>query len=141
MKVKKLIVDYVYDFDLYGLTSSFKDYKVAWLINQQIKIKLVRSADYSLGSTNEKLEIINYNFQEEQNEFSFFKNKAVQEDQSARNYLVPEMKHFDYFILVKGIIHTFTSEDLLQELRGIEGVQLINQIDIEKLKSRDHFIF
>jgi len=141
MKVKKLIVDYTFDFELYGLTTSLKDYKLAWLINQQLNIKLIRSDDYSLESGSDLIEIINYRFEEELSELRLFKNKAVLEGQNAQQYLVSEMKHFDYFILVKGIIHTFAAYDLLQELRAIEGLQLINQIDIEKLKSKEHFIF
>ena len=141
MKVEKLIVNYTYDFELYGVTTSLKDYKMAWLINKQISINLIREEDYLLESAAEKAEIVNYCFQEGQNELRIFKNKAILENQDTQNYMVPEMKHFDYFIMVRGIIHIFTSEDLLQELRIIEGVQLVNQINIEKLKSRDHFIF
>ena len=141
MKVEKLIVNYTYDFELYGVTTSLKDYKMAWLINKQISINLIREEDYLLESAAEKAEIVNYCFQEGQNELRIFKNKAILENQNTQNYMVPEMKHFDYFIMVRGIIHIFTSEDLLQELRIIEGVQLVNQINIEKLKSRDHFIF
>ncbi len=141
MKVKKLIVDYEYDFELYGLTTSLKDYKVAWLINQQINIRLTRSKDYHLEYSSGEVNIINYSYQRTYSELRLFMNKAAYEEDSVQSYMVDEMKHFDYFIQVKGIIHTFTAADLLQELRAIEGVQLINQIDIEKLKSIDHFIF
>ena len=113
MKVKKLIVDYTFDFELYGVVTSLKDYKFAWLINQQIAIKLIRSDDYLLESGSSQMQIINYKFEEELSEFRLFKNKAVVEAQNTQQYLVPEMKHFDYFILVRGNIHTFAPYDLL----------------------------
>lgn len=141
MKVKKLIVDYTYEFELYGVSTSIKDYKLAWLINKKLNLALVRADDYLIELNKEELEIINYAFHTEHNELRFFKNKAVLDDGSVQKYMVAEMKHFEYFVMVSGLIHTFTSDELLKELRAIEGVQLINQIDIDTLKSRDYFLF
>ena len=141
MKVKKLIVDYEYDFELYGIATTIKDYKLAWLINKQLKLTLVRADDYEVELNKEKHEVINYTFITENSEIRLFKNKAVIQEQIPQSYLVQEMKHFDYFIWVNGLIHTFTSDDFLNELRKIGGLQLINQIDLDKLKSRDNFLF
>jgi len=141
MKVKKLIVDYEYDFELYGISTTIKDYKLAWLVNKHLNLSLVRAEDYVVDLNKEEYEIINYTQISDNGEIRLFKNKAVIQDRKAQTYLVSEMKHFDYFIMVSGIIHTFTSDDFLQELRGIDGLQLINQIDIDKLKSRDYFLF
>lgn len=141
MKIKKLIVDYEYDFELYGIATAIKDYKLAWLVNKQLNLSLVRAEDYVVEINKEENEIINYTQITENEEVRLFRNKAAIQDQKPQSYLVPEMKHFDYFIMVSGIIHTFTTDDFLPELRKIEGLQLINQIDIDKLKSRDNFLF
>jgi hypothetical protein len=141
MKAKKLVVEYEYDFELYGISTNIKGYKLAWLINKFLKLTLARADEYIVELKNEAHEVINYTHVTENSEIRLFKNKMVVQEQKPQSYLVPEMKHFDYFVMVSGIIHTFTSSDLLQELRKIEGLQLINEIDINTLKSRDNFLF
>ena len=141
MKVKKLLIDYPYDFELYGVSTSLKDYKIAWLINQQIHVQLVRKEDYFIELTNEKIKIINYSYQIGHNELRLFKNKAVVENENTQKYMVSEMKYFDYFVMVTGIIHTFTSGELLQQIWSVKGVQFAIQIDIDTLKSRNYFLY
>ena len=48
MKKKKLVVDYEIDFDLFGLISTVKDYKLAWLLNKHLSIHLTREEDLSI---------------------------------------------------------------------------------------------
>ncbi len=141
MKVSKLVVDYTYEFELYGVSTTIKDYKLAWLLNKQLNVTLVKAADYLILSNKKELEIVNYVYQTEHDELRFFKNKAVIGEDGVQGYMVSEMKHFEYFVMVKGIIHTFAPDELLSQMRRIEGVQLINQIDIDLLKSRDYFLF
>lgn len=106
-----------------------------------MNLALARADDYVIALNKDELKIINYAYQTEHNELIFFKNKAVLDDGGVQRYLVVEMKHFEYFVMVSGLIHTFTSDELLKEMRAIEGVQLISQIDIDTLKSRDYFLF
>ena len=66
MKVKKLRVDYEYDFDLMGISSSAKAFKLAWAINNKIGINLRKAEDYCLNKANgEKILIAHYIFETE----------------------------------------------------------------------------
>ena len=45
MKKKRLEIEYSYDFDLIGVISSAKGYKLAWDINSQLSARLVKQPD------------------------------------------------------------------------------------------------
>ena len=53
MKVNKLVVDFDYNFKMLGIISSAKEYKLAWSINQYLKIHLIKTEDINLQFQNE----------------------------------------------------------------------------------------
>jgi len=141
MKVQKLVVEYDYDFELYGISTPIKDYKLAWRINDHLNISLMRAEDHQLGAKDKQLQLINYKYSTDHTELRLFKNKTVLVEGEGQGYMVPEHKHYDFFITLNGKIHTFAGSELLNQFRMIEQVQLVNVIDIETLKSREHFLF
>jgi hypothetical protein len=52
MKRNKLIIDYEFDFELIGIISTAKGYKLAWEINQLLAIHLVKQPDMVVGFKN-----------------------------------------------------------------------------------------
>jgi hypothetical protein len=54
--------------------------------------------------------------------------------------LLPELQHLDYIWLLKGVF--FNNDELFKELqqnlRTIQGVQLVTEVAHEKIKSRDN---
>ena len=57
-------------------------------------------------------------------------------------YLLPEFKHLDFLWLIKG--EDVGKEDLLslmQAIRSLPGVQLVNEMTNEKIKHKQHLIF
>ena len=52
MKKSKLVIEYEYDFDLLGLTSTARGYKLAWEINQALHVQLVKQPDLAVGFKN-----------------------------------------------------------------------------------------
>ena len=53
MKKKRLEIDYYYDFELLGVISAAKGYKLAWEINRILSIRLVKQPDLILTSKNQ----------------------------------------------------------------------------------------
>jgi len=57
-------------------------------------------------------------------------------------YLLPEFKHLDFLWLIKG--DPVPAEDLkalIQSIRTLPGVQLVNEMTNEKIKHKQHLIF
>ena len=52
MKKSKLVIDYEFDFELLGIISSAKGYKLAWELNQALGIQLVKQPDLVVGFKN-----------------------------------------------------------------------------------------
>ena len=55
--------------------------------------------------------------------------------------LVPEMRHSDYFLLVRNFIDDEDLAELLDRIVGIADVVAASEISPEKLKSKENLIF
>lgn len=142
MKKNKLVVNYGYDFELLGLISLAKDYKMAWAINQAISIKLVKNQDLKIEFVNDKnLIISNYIFETENSKLRLLKNKALENTDPSFSFLLPELKNFDYFILIEDKAESFSIKELIAKIKDVPIVQYIAKLDTEKIKSRENLIF
>lgn len=55
--------------------------------------------------------------------------------------LVPEMRHSDYFLLIRHFIDDEDLELLLEQLVSIEEVVAASEISPQKLKSKENLVF
>ncbi|MCU0367859.1 MAG: IPExxxVDY family protein [Cyclobacteriaceae bacterium] len=139
MKKKRLDIEYNYDFELLGIISSAKGYKLAWEINNQLSIRLVRQADLSIFlKHNVEATFTYFSYQSEVNALKLFRNKPNETE--LRNYLVPEFPHYDYILSSQGE-EQFNSNRLQEVLRNIPSIELVAFIPLGPLKSKDNFIF
>jgi hypothetical protein len=140
MKKSKLLIDYEFDFELLGVTTSVKGYKLAWEINQLLNIRLIRQADLMVGfkNTDEK-SFSFYAYETNINRLKLFKNRPSDID-GGKYYLIPEFPHFD-FIILAAMEEPFAHHQLIELIRSIPSVQLVASIPLEGLKSKSNFIF
>ena len=139
MKKKRLEIEYSYDFDLIGIISSAKGYKLAWDINNQLSARLVKQPDLTvLFKNNTEASFSHFSFETEVNKLKLFRNKP--NDGEGRHFLVPEYPHFDYIVMIEG--EGQGANNRLQEvLRNIPSIELVAFIPLGPLKSKDNFIF
>lgn len=140
MKKKKLEVEYSYDFDLLGISSSAKGYKLAWEVNRLLGIHLVREKDLILYQKNDlELSFSCFSYESAPNKLMLFRNKPNENDRS-KELLVPEYPHLDYILMTQG--EEYRLNKRLQELlRNIPSVELVAFLPLAALKSKDNFIF
>ena len=139
MKKSKLVIDYEYNFELVGVTTPAKRYKLAWEMNQRLGIHLVKQPDLIVGFRNsEEKPFAFYAFETPLNRLKLFKNKPL-EQESGKYFLIPEFPHYDFIILAAMEEHT--GEQLLDLIKSIPSVQLTAPIPLEGLKSKWNFIF
>ena len=138
MKKMRLVVEYEYEFELLGIITSVKFYKLAWAINQKLGIRLVKQADYTLevkgGGT---AAFGNYLFESDYSYFELYKNRAMEGENA---YLVPEFQHFDYLVKIDAQSQSFAKEEILKELKEVSWIEYIAAIEVKKLKSKDNFL-
>ncbi len=141
-KTIKLVVEYDYDFDLIGIIAPLKGHKLAWYLNNELRVDLKKEDDLYIDFVNEgQLVIINYIFETEYSNFRLIKNKSCEFANIASPYLIPELKEYDYFILVKDESGTFSVPEAMEKLKNISGIEYIKEIETENLKSKDNLIF
>lgn len=139
MKVHKLFTEYSYDFKLLGLTTSTKEFKLAWLLNQALTIRLVKESDIvieSLKSNN--LIISNYSYFTEHSCIRLLKNKNVDYQNATKTYLIPEARHLDYLLILDG---TLNASEVFEKIKPIPIIAHLEVVDVLKLKSKENLIF
>ena len=140
MKKRKLVIDYDFDFELLGLLSSARGYKLAWEINQVLGIQLIKQPDLVVGFKNtEEKGFSFYSYETQLNRLKLFKNKPVDTD-SGKYFLIPEFHHFDFIILIQ-MDDLAQRDTFLEQLKQISSIELSASIPLEGLKSKSNFIF
>ncbi len=140
MKKSKLVIEYDYDFELMGILSSARGYKLAWEINQTLGIQLIKQPDLVVGFRNNEEKSFSFYAHETQlNRLKLFKNKPS-EQESGKYFLIPEFPHFD-FIILAAMEEQDAHQQLIHRIRSIEVIQLVASIPLEGLKSKSNFIF
>ena len=138
VKKTKLVVDFNYDFILFGISSSVKFYKLAWAINHQVDLHLIRASDYMLPDKYDSEHPFGlYTFTNRSFEYKLYKNKSLN---SENIYLLPEFVHFDYLLKIEGSLQSFSVEEIIKELREIKWIEYIADLQVNTLKSKDNFL-
>lgn len=140
MKKSKLVIEYDFDFELLGVLSSARGYKLAWEINQALNIQLIKQPDLVVGfKNNEEKSFSFYAHETQLNRLKLFKNKPS-EQESGKYFLIPEFPHFD-FIILAAMEEQYAPQTLIQRIRSIDVIQMVASIPLEGLKSKSNFIF
>jgi hypothetical protein len=140
MKRTKLVIDYEYDFNLIGLSTVLKGYRLAWEINRLLNINLAKQADLAVGfKNNEEKSFSFYAFEGSHNRLKLFKNKPSEND-PGKYFLIPEFPHYD-FIILAAMEEQYSHQQLVELIKSIPDVQLVAAIPLEGLKSKSNFIF
>ena len=140
MKKAKLQIEPTFDFELLGIVSPIREYRMAWLVNQELELNLIKADDLELEFLNaEKLEIAQYFLSLPHGFIQLLKNKALNSSQQLA-YLIPELKNLDYFLLVQDETEQLDLSNFMEKLSQNSLVQSIVRIDISKLKSKENLL-
>ena len=140
MKKVKLQIEHTYDFEVLGLVSPEKDYKMAWLINRQLDLDLIKWEDLEIEFLSDpQLKISQYFLSLPHGFVQLLKNKAIN-SQNQVSYLIPELKTMDYFLLVQDQTFQISINTFANKLAEIPFIQNVMKLDITKLKSRENLL-
>jgi hypothetical protein len=136
---KKLILPHHYNFSLTGISCHEKLYRLCWALNNTLGLTLKKDLDITLfdKKTNSTLMFPAFSFQDESTLISYriisnkYKNKV----------LVAEHKQADYLFMIQGELLTADRNNLEKKIKQVSFIQTIFGISIEKIKSKDLFIF
>ena len=124
---------------LLGIVAPVKDYQFTWHVNQILGFKF--RANNSLEIQLKKKER-NYFFPiYEYNVPNCTMVHFLYNNQDDGEYLLPEFKHLDFLWLIKGEeMENDELNSLLQSIKLLPGVQLVNEMTHEKIRNKQHMI-
>ena len=79
--------------------------------------------------------ISNYLYETDHCCFRLLKNKSMDPFNDNLAFLLPELKRFDYLLILQGFEDTFTNQDLKTKMATFSGIQFMQFFEIENLKS------
>ena len=125
---------------LLGIMSQLKNYRFCWLVNAYLNydFRLNTDVEIQLRKKGRNYFFEVYQFCETDCETEHY----IYHNQFEGEYLLPEFKHFDFLWLLKATI--INEEDFLilqQNLKKINGVQLVTELTREKIKHKTNLIF
>jgi hypothetical protein len=140
MAKNRLIVEFDYDFDLFGIISTAREYRIAWEINQKLNINLTKQKDIELKFLkDQKLVLSNYLFESLHNQYWLIRNRSNDENPVNSVYLLPELQKFDYFIMIKG--KNDEKKTIISKLKEISLFNFVSFFNVTELKSKENLIF
>lgn len=137
---KNLAEDFFEDTRLLGIMAPIKDYQLCWYLNSIMGMDFRINNDIEIQLTKKRR---NYFFAVyEFSELTGSLFHYIYNNRFDGEYLLPEFKHLDFLWLMKGDI---VSEDSLQEIinniKAINGVQLVAELTNEKIRNKEHLVF
>ena len=126
-----------YDFDLIGICSHVKDYRLVWELNQSLKFDFGRGENYELNlkGENQSHSFFEYNDDENALQYSLINNK------SDSGYLIPEEKNCDYLLVVKGCLLEGGKGELVKKIAQLKHVLTAYMVEVSNLRSKENLLF
>ena len=125
---------------LLGIVAPIKDYLFSWLLNQILGLNFRVNTDIEiqLSKQQRKYFFSIYEYAVPSTSITHY----IYNNQFDGEYLLPEFKHLDFVWLIKGeFISAEELKTLMQSIKSIPGVQLVNEMTNEKIKNKQHLIF
>ena len=138
------------DYTLIGIHSNIEPYKLAFKINQKLKIQLKRcSYDISFKDKNSIFDLYKHSSETYNTKLYLILNKSFNERKikgqllfenlSESSFLIPELKKVEYFLKIEG--GNFNIKTLLNKLIEIDNIISCYRTEITATKSKYNLIF
>jgi hypothetical protein len=130
-------IDYFEGYQMLGIVSSLKDYTLAFYINTKLDIELKKYNDIRFSDKSDNI----YGF----SWYYFFNNHVSAKiylisNKSASARLIPSKKQMDYFMLFKDFSNIGFATSSIQNIRKINNVMAVFNLDLNNIKDADLFI-
>jgi len=148
-----------HDYQLIGVCTTLQDYKLAYLLNKDLGLKLNRikpDLDYVVEGKEAFFSSFKYEDPKNLIDWYLINNKfkpeipkgnalglfhTEQSFVSSFVYLQPEIKEADFIIKIQGGFLESKLKNIIQEINKINGVVTAYSVDIHKLNHKEYLIF
>lgn len=142
MAKSKLTVTYDFDFVLFGLNANVKPHKLAWYINKEQGLSFAKTDDLIIEFNKSKhIRILHFIHEDEFCKYRILKNRSESTEDAFDAFLLPELKQFDYLMILENESTNFNENVFFDKIKQIPFVQFAIKVDLSTLKSRENLIF
>ena len=142
-------------FYLIGIHSPAEDYRIAFLLNQNLEMKFQKSEQQlDFGNSDAFFPFFEYRDESRFVNFYLINNKHVSTKTAIHNnmdlfsngnyssttYLIPEIKKVDYFIKIEGCNSNFI-KSFIAEINKLKQIVTSYEINADTLKTKNNLIF
>lgn len=128
------------DARLIGIVAPITPYQFCWRLNQALgfSFRLKIDTEIQLQKRNRRYFFSLYEYVEPSN----FTIHYLYHNHFDGEYLLPEFKHLDFLWLTKGdVVNNGLYNSLIQTIKTMYAVQLVNELQLLQVKHKDHLIF
>jgi hypothetical protein len=125
-----------FDFELVGISSHEKDFRLCWALNKALGWNLVRMEDVVLDSKDGESSHARFVYVDPANKMTY----TLIENTAPEGTLIPEKAQFDFLLLIESNGQE-VPERLYRELRKVSFVLAAFPLMTDKLKSKQNLIF
>lgn len=126
-------IDYFENYQMYGLVSSMKDYRLAFFINNELGLDLKKYEDFQPMPQGGSYSWFCHRHTGELTSYYLFGNHHEKEK------LIPIQKSLDYFFLIKAG-NNKKAEELISKLRTIVNINGVFLLEMNKIKDMNTYI-
>jgi hypothetical protein len=121
-------------FELIGINSREKDFRLAWLLNKELGWELERKEPYKLETKDQNSEHEMFQFISESEHFKIH----LISNRSLQGVLLQEYAQLEYLLKIEG---REDIEDLVKQIRKINNVLAAFRLSQENIKHVSHLFF
>jgi len=132
-----LEVEEDYDFELVGICSHAKDYRLSWEINNVLEFDLEKGENYEINIKGDNQSYSFFSFIDDENHLEYY----LINNRCSKGVLIPEEKKSDYFLLIRGIRRGGEKEELINKIGEIKNVLTTYEVEVDQLKSKSNLLF
>jgi hypothetical protein len=136
-----LEISFQYDFVLFGINSPVKEYKLAWLLNQNCVCHFKKSQDIILpDDAYASVSFTHYYYQHASQVWRLLDNRAHNVPCS-NTYLMPELSEWNFLLWLHDPGEHISLTQLAQNLKTISDIESFSQISVDLLANKDNLLF
>lgn len=138
-KILKLDFEGEYDFLLLGLICGYKDYKLCFELNEMLKLNFQRKDDVNFPAGRPGSNTRHSYYESAGNDFESY-HILSNRDKAGTGFFIQEKKNVDFFLLITNAAGSFDLKKLISDIRKVDIVSGVYELDPYDLKSADSFL-
>ena len=123
------------DYQLIGIVSSSKEFKIAWIINNSLEVSLSKIDNEIIKLSNgSSLSISHLLYRRNKGYIRLINNKIIYN--KGKSSLISSLSNFDYIIQFSSNFFEFESFNIINKLKSNNDIQFANFVDSNSIKEK-----